>query len=95
MKSTFWTAALALLPARSAPSPAVTATAAPVVDLARVSTVPGILDRYRPSGTTGAILIDDRMLVETLREIDRPAGVIRIGGRTLLTAAVVDEDPNG
>ena len=90
-------AALALLRAPTAPAPArivADATPAPAMDLAtdlvRVATPAGILDRYRAAPPPAVVVIDDRGLVETLREIDRPAGVIRIDGRALLTAAVTD-----
>ena len=50
-------------------------TSSPVMDVRRVATETGILDRYRPAATFTAEIIDDATLLATLEEIDRPAGI--------------------
>jgi hypothetical protein len=55
-----------------------------------VDTDPTVVDRCRVEPESTVDRIDDRMLVETLASIGRPAGLIRYGGRVLLTHAVTD-----
>ena len=56
-----------------------------------VHTDPGAAERYRATPQPLVVTIDDAQLVRTLIEIGRPAGLIRIGERVALSAAVTDE----
>lgn len=57
-----------------------------------VSTDPKILDRYRAEPTGRIARMNDRMLVNALASINRPAGLIRFGSRARLTAPVSDAE---
>ncbi len=57
-----------------------------------VQTDESILERYRAKPTSRTVLMDDRMLVQTLASIDRPAGVIRFGDTIRLTGPVTDAE---
>jgi hypothetical protein len=87
--------ALAARPAPTGPGVTEAIAARPAVELITVRSDAGILARYAPAETFTARILDDQMLVETLREIDRPAGVIRMGGRVMVSATVVDPQPSG
>ncbi|MCP4590693.1 MAG: hypothetical protein GY842_08110 [bacterium] len=62
----------------------------PRPSIIRVATDPTVLERYRARSTAVVERIDDRILLNTLASIGRPAGLIRYGGRIRLTAAVTD-----
>ena len=83
----------ALEPAvRVAVAPPATAEAAPsVMHVAMIETDPNILERYRSTATSFAAHITDEELLDALDEIDRPAGLVRFGEETFLTASVTDE----
>jgi hypothetical protein len=68
-----------------APSPA------PGMLIARIDTDPTVLDRYRMANASSAIILSDTDLLESLREINRPAGLVRMEGEVWLTASVVDD----
>lgn len=57
-----------------------------------VSTDESSLQRMRPDPRPIVVQIDDRELLQTLVEIGRPAGIIRIGDRLALSAPVTDDE---
>ena len=57
-----------------------------------VQTDPAVVERYRARPTGRIVRMDDRMLLETLASIHRPAGLIRFGDRIRLSAAVTDAE---
>ena len=60
--------------------------------IAIVHTDPTVLERCRARSTGLVVRMDDRMLLDTLASIDRPAGLIRFGNRVRLSAPVTDAD---
>ncbi len=50
------------------------------------------LGRYRAEPPRSIVRMDDRVLIETLASINRPAGLIRFGDRLRLSAPVTDAD---
>lgn len=64
---------------------------AAAVLIARIETDPTVLDRYRTKATRDATILSDTELLESLREINRPAGLVRMDGEAWLTASVVDD----
>ena len=63
---------------------------APVTVL--IKTDPTVVERYRAGPTGRIVQMDDRMLLESLAAIDRPAGLIRFGDQVRLSAAVTDAE---
>jgi hypothetical protein len=57
-----------------------------------VQTDPGILERCRARPTGAVVHMDDGLLLQTLASINRPAGLIRMGDRVLLSAPVTDAE---
>lgn len=72
--------------ATKAPSPAGT------FKVIHVSTDESILQRMRPEASPIVMRINDRELLQTLVQIGRPAGLIRIGDRLALSAPVTDDE---
>ena len=66
----------------------------PRCTVAIVPTDPGILKRYRAEPTGAVVRMDDGLLLQTLASINRPAGLIRMGDRVLLSAPVTDAELN-
>jgi len=56
---------------------------------------PGILTRCaaKPSVVPKAIWIDDAGLIDLLRAAQRPSGLLRVGGRLILTNPIAPEEP--
>ena len=63
---------------------------APVVDLIIVHTDPTVLARYTPRPQSRTERLNDDALLAHLASINRPTGLIRMGGEVRLTANVVD-----
>jgi len=63
---------------------------APGVSIEIVRTDPSVLQRFAARPTSRTVLLDDEALLDELAAMDRPAGLIRSGGRVWLTADVVD-----
>lgn len=59
--------------------------------IVRVPGDPTVLDRLRAHGTGQTQWLDDDDLLQQLRANGRPTGLIRIDGRTILTADVTDK----
>ncbi len=57
-----------------------------------VHTDPTVLERCRARPTGSVLRIDDRTLLAGLASINRPAGLIRIGGQVRLSAPVTDAE---
>ena len=57
-----------------------------------IKTDPTVVERCRARPTGRIVQMDDRMLLETLAAIDRPAGLIRFGDQIRLSAAVTDAE---
>ncbi|UCC29306.1 MAG: hypothetical protein JSU86_14020 [Phycisphaerales bacterium] len=57
-----------------------------------VETDASVLERCRAEPTQRVVRMDDSMLLETLASIKRPAGLIRYGGQTRLSAPVTDAE---
>ena len=57
-----------------------------------VQTDPAVLERCRARPTGSVLRIDDQILLTTLASINRPAGLIRIGGQVRLSAPVTDAE---
>ena len=75
------------------PSPVAEPHEAPVrprFAIRTVATDPTVMDRYHAKATGAVVRMDDRMLLDTLASIGRPAGLIRFGGQVRLTSAVTD-----
>jgi hypothetical protein len=77
--------------AAAAPHPAVDATAPSVVTIARVHTNPSVLERYRAAPRQAIDVVSDAELLLLLHEIERPAGLVRMGDDVFLTAFVADQ----
>ena len=82
------------------PTPEVTPLVAPPSGTPRppltaiVRTDPDILERYRAQPVACIERINDRMLIDTLVSIQRPAGLIYYGNRVMLTTPVTDAELN-
>jgi len=57
-----------------------------------VQTDPAVVERFRARPRDSIVRIDDRMLLDALASIDRPAGLIRFGDRIRLTKPVTDAE---
>ena len=68
----------------------IVAEAAPRSTVEIIRTDPGVLDRYAARPATRVRIIDDDELLAELAAMNRPAGLIRMGGEVRLTADVVD-----
>jgi hypothetical protein len=62
----------------------------PSCEIRLVRTDPSILDRYRARPTRLVERLDDDGLLDELRRLDRPTGLVRVGGRAYLTASIAD-----
>jgi hypothetical protein len=60
-----------------------------------VRTDPTVLDRYAVRPLASTIIIDDDMLLTTLAQIERPAGLVRAHDRAWLTREVADDPAGG
>jgi len=59
----------------------------------RLSTDPAVLSRFAPAPANGTIeIVDDSALLRALAEIGRPAGLIEIDGREIVSAPVTDKE---
>ena len=77
--------------ADTVPSPTPTALV-----VQRIATDPTIVTRWQMPEASAVVHLDDDGLLQTLDEIDRPSGIVRIQGRVWLTHAVADQhvDPD-
>jgi hypothetical protein len=57
----------------------------------QVQTDPSLLDRYRATAKPAATSIDDQLLLATLAQLNRPAGLIQTHERAWLTRPVADD----
>ncbi|UCD74292.1 MAG: hypothetical protein JSV91_10925 [Phycisphaerales bacterium] len=70
------------------PSPDVSEPRGCVIRIVR--TDPSVLDRVARPVQSTAVILDDEALLAMLAEIDRPAGLVRYGGKVHLTRPVTD-----
>ena len=57
-----------------------------------VTTDPSVLDRYRANPRAVVIRMNDRMLLDALASIGRPAGLVRFGDDVHVSAPVTDAE---
>ncbi|MFM9996528.1 MAG: hypothetical protein ACKVU4_12105 [Phycisphaerales bacterium] len=72
-----------------------TASGSTILTTSLVHADASILDRVVFRGSAGAAVVDDAQLAELLREAGREAGIVRIGGRTVLASELAPSSATG